>query len=277
MKNSILVLGALLLSMAASAQVKFNLRYEEATKVYTVSLTPEVTFNSPHNMVSSGQIVLRVDADAAFTPGITSMVDGLVWADNAYLDYPADAPEYMFVCISLVNGPTTKIGLTADKEMPLFSFINVAGGCPGKVELLDNNDPMVQAVRATGYNVTQYLPVLGARGNAFSGILNSAVDCSSSSGTTTELQIIDEVLISPVPADKTITVQWTQLSDQHRLQQIVICDAKGSEILREKISEGKGKHTQHINVENWKAGMYRLRFVSEKSHQTKSWNLMVIH
>lgn len=277
MKNSILILGALLLTTVVSAQVKFNLAYDGATKVYTVSLVPEVSWNAPLNMVNTAQIVLRVDAGSAFTPGITSLVDGLIWADNSYVEQPDVAPGYAFVCISLVNGPTNKIGFANDKEVPLFSFVNVGGGCVGKMALLDNNDPMVQAVRAKGYNVTQNLPVLGARGNAFSGVLNSEVDCALSTNTKEEPRFIDEVMVSPVPADKVVNVQWTQMTEQHAVRQIVVCDAKGTEVLRERIANGAGPHSMSIQVENWQAGLYRLRFVSDRGHQTKAWNLMVIH
>lgn len=277
MKNLLTVVLVSLLSNLVCAQVKFNLTYVEATKTYTVSALPEASWNAPLNMVSSAQIVLRVDADKAFIPGITSLINGLIWADNAYIESPVGAPEYTFVCISLINGPTNKIPLVADQETALFSFVNSGSDCAGKLALLSNEDPIIQTIRASGFNVTQYLPVLGARGNAFTGIVNGEVDCSAATATLEPNKIIDEVMISPVPADKEVRVQWTQLSEQEGLRQLVICDVKGAEIFREKISGGKGAHTQSINVENWQAGMYRLRFVFENSQQTKAWNLMVIH
>lgn len=278
MKNIIMAMSALLLSTIASAQVKFNLSYAEATRVYTVSVIPDVTWESPKNLVSSAQIVLRVDADKDFIPGITSLVNGLTWADNAYIERPAGATDYTFVCISLVNGPTNHINLVAGQETPLFSFVNTGNGCAGKISLVANADPMVQAVRGAGFNVTQHLAVLGARGNAVAGIENSEVDCSLSTGThESEGKMIDEVKISPVPADKSVTIQWTLLSEQLNLRQMVIYDAQSREIYRGSISAGKGTHTQTVPVEHWQAGMYRVRFVFDNGQQTQSWNLMVIH
>ena len=278
MKNILVVTSALLLSTMVSAQVKFNLSYQEATKVYTVSVVPETTWEKPKNMLSSAQVVFRVDADKEFIPGITSLVEGLTWADNAYIEQPAGAEGYTFVCISLVNGPTSKIALTTDTEIPLFSFVNSGNGCAGKVELLTNDDPMVQAVRGAGFNVTQHFAVLGARGNAFTGFVNGEVDCSPASGANEQaVKIIDEVKIAPVPSDKLVTIQWTLLSEQPGLRQMVICDAQGREVLREKISDGTGQHTLNVDVENWQAGLYRVRFVFENNQQTQSWNLMVIH
>lgn len=269
---------ALLLSLNGYGQVKLNLSYQPDTKIYTVSILPEVSWPAPKNMLASAQIVLKVPAGVNFTPGISSMVDGLVWADNAYIDNPGGAPGFSFVCIALVNGPTSKIEFTEGKEIPLFSFKNISDECVGLLELLSNQDPLVLAVRAGGLNITQHLAVLGARGNAVSGIANGSVDCSPASGVG-ELpeKLIEEVRISPVPADKMVTIQWTLLTEGNEYQQIVLCDAQGREVYRDKISNGKGLHSLQLPVANWKAGLYRMRFVSDKGHQTQAWNLMVVH
>lgn len=278
MRNICMAFSALLLSSVASAQVKFNLSYLEATKTYTVSVVPEVSWQSPKNIVASAQIVLRIDADKELIPGITSLTPGLTWADNAYVEQPNGAPGHSFVCISLVNGPTSQIALAADEEVPLFSFINTGNGCAGKVTMLANDDPMVQAVRSAGLNITQHFAALGARGNAFTGFVNNEVDCSAVSGLNDPGdKLIDEVKIAPVPADKAVSIQWTNLSEQQIQLQMIISDAGGREIFREKISGGNGQHTMQINVENWQAGLYRVRFASDKNRQSQSWNLMVIH
>lgn len=278
MKNILVLLGAMLLSTALSAQVKFNLSYEESTHVYTVSVVPEVTWEAPKNMLNSAQIVLRVDANVEFTPGITSLVSGLTWADNAYVERPAGAPDHTFVCISLVNGPTSQISLQEGETVPLFSFVNSGGGCAGLVTLLNNDDPMVQSVRSAGFNVTQHFALLGARGNAYAGAINAEVDCSSVTGTEEQSgKIVDGVKIAPVPADKTVSIQWTMQKQLQSVQEMVICDAQGREVFREKVEQGMGVHTRQISVEHWQAGLYRVRFVFANAQQTQSWNLMVVH
>lgn len=278
MKNIVMLMGALLVTSVLSAQVKFNLSYQEATQVYTLSILPEATWAYPKNMVSSAQIVLRVDAASDFVPGITSLVPGLVWADNAYIEQPAGAPDYTFVCIALINGPTAAIQLVEGQEVPLFSFVNAGQGCAGSITMLANDDPMVQAVRADHFNITQHLAVLGNRGNAFNGFEHSRVECAVLSGLDeASATIIDEVKISPTPADKTVTIQWTLRTEQPGLRQMVICDARGREVLREKISDGQGQHTLHLNVADWSAGLYRVRFMLDNERHTQSWNLMIIH
>jgi hypothetical protein len=276
MKNKLLVLLSLL-CLQGSAQVKFNLSFEPSTKVYTVSILPDVSWSAPKNMVASAQIVLKTESGSGFTPGITSLVDGLVWADNAYIEDPAGAIGNTFVCIALVNGPTTKIEMSKDKELPLFSFTNVNGDCAGLVELLPNDHPMVQTVRAAGLNVTQHMAILGAMGNGVTGIVSGSVDCSPATDVTEIPQWLEEVKISPVPADKSVTIQWTQVAESVARNQMVICDVQGREIFREKVGQGKGTHSLQLNVENWQSGMYRVRFLQENGHHSQTWNMMVIH
>ncbi len=278
MKSIVMMMGALLFSSMLSAQVKFNLSYAEATKVYTLSIIPQATWEAPKNMVGSAQIVLRVAANSDFIPGITSLIPGVTWADNAYVEQPASAPGYTFVCIALVNGPTSAIKMVTGQEVPLFSFKNVGQGCAGPVTMLANDDPMVQAVRADHFNITQHLAVLGLRGNAFVGLENATVECASLSGVDAPAsKLIDDVKVSPLPADKTVKIEWALISDQPGLRQMVICDVQGKEIMREKISDGKGTHSTIIPVANWQAGMYRVHFVLENDRHTQSWNMMVIH
>jgi hypothetical protein len=278
MKNLVIACCLLLLSEAVSAQVKYNLSYDAVTKVYSVSLTSEATWDAPKNLVASAQIVLRVASGQDFTPAITSQVDGLVWADNAYIENPAGASGYKFVCIALVNGPTSKIGFAAGETTPLFTFTNAGGGCAGEVTLLKNDDPMVLAVRAAGFNVTQHMAVLGAHGNAFLGSDNKTVDCAQASATSEASgEIIGDVKVSPVPADRFVNLQWTLASSQNTLYEIVICDVQGREVWRSRAGDEKGLHTQQITVGQWPAGLYRIRFVAGNGYQSRSWNMMVVH
>lgn len=275
------ILFLLILSVAAWsawAQAKYDLGYDPATETYTVSLIPEVTWSGAKNMVGSAQIVLRVASDKDFTPAITSQIDGLIWVDNAYVENPDGAPGHTFVCISLVNGPTAKIQMADGQKQPLFSFINAGGACAGPVTMLENTDPMVKAVRLSGYNVTQHLAMIGARGNAIEGVENHEVDCSLVSNTIDPgVRVIGNVQVMPVPADHTVTVRWSLLHEQPDNKYMVIYDSRGREVFREKISDNEGNYTQTIKVENWQSGMYQIRFLLGQNHQTQSWNMMVLH
>lgn len=268
----------ILLAEGAGAQVRLNLGYVPDTRTYTVSILPETSWSSPQNMVASGQVVLKVASGTEFIPGITTLLNGLVWSDNAYIENPQGMDGYTLVCIALVNGPTSKIKFEEGQEVPLFSFVNTGGTCPGLVELIDNSDPAVQEVRASGFNVTQNLAVLGAHGNAITGIANGSVDCSLATGVVDPSdKMLDHVKISPVPADRSVNIQWTMLTDRSFYKQMVICDAQGKEVFRQTVSGGKGPQSIELNVNNWKSGLYRVRFVFDNGQSTQSWNFMIIH
>lgn len=278
MKNSLSFILFILLSGPLFGQVKFNLTYQPTTKVYTVSMLPSVSWASPDNLVSSAQVVFRVSSDKEFTPGITSLIEGLQWADNAYIENPAGADGYTFVCVSLAGGMTNRISFVADQELPLFSFINAAGSCAGKVELLSNDDPMVLAVRTGGYNVTQHVAVLGARGNAFSGLENAAVDCAPTSLVEIpQEKIVEAVRIAPVPADEQVSIVWDLAADHSEVFELVIHDASGKQIASEKVSASKGEHVSKFEVKSWQSGTYSVRFRLGQTRQTQSWNFMVMH
>lgn len=276
MKKLWFSLVILLVSTQLFSQVKLNLTFQAETMTYTVSMVSDATYTEPKNMVGAVQIVLRSKFNVNFTPIITSRIEGVIWADNAYVDYPAATPEYTYACIALANGPTKKIQFTAGQELPLFSFKNAGGECPGLIELVANEDPQVQLVKASGYNVTQSLSVLGARGNAYAGILNGSIECLVSNTKTIQEKVIEELQIAPVPADRLVTISWENLNEIHKRVELVIMDNKGREVYREKVSGVKGKNVLEIDVSNWFSGVYTMRFQFENAGQTRGWHFMVI-
>ena len=277
MKNLFFLLGALLVSSPLFSQVKFNLGYQPETGVYTVSILPEISWAAPKNTVGSAQIVLRASADLAFTPNIISLIPGTTWIDNAYVEKPAAAPAFTFVCIALASGPTDKITLAEGHEIPLFSFTNAGGGCAGLVELVENDDPVVQAVKTGGFNVTQNFSVLGARGNAFTGIANGSVECAVSGSKDLPDKFIESVQISPVPSSEDVMIRWHLLADYNEHLDLVITNSIGQEVFREKVTGSKGEGALKVIVKDWKSGIYRVNFQFSRGRRTQAWNLMVMH
>lgn len=272
------MLVVLLTSGFLFGQVKFNLGYQPETGQYTVSMLPELSWPAPKNQVGSAQIVLRVASDAEFTPGITSLIPDAVWADNAYVEQTAAAPGYTFVCIALVSGRTDKIAFVEGEEVPLFSFVNAGGGCAGVVELLPNDDPMVAAVVAEGFNITQHIGVLGARGNACTGVINGTTDCGATSGSQeAKAVLIETVQVSPVPASEQVLIRWYMPVEDDERVEMVMVDQLGREVFREKVASVRGEHALLIPVKNWQSGIYRLSFQFSGGRRTKSWNVVVLH
>lgn len=278
MKNIVILIISFYWPIAAHGQVKFNLSYQPDTKVYTVSVISQATWNAPMNKTGSAQIVLRVPADAAFVPAITSRVDGIVWADNAYIENLQQAPGYTFVAIAMINGPTDKINFSEDKETPLFDFINAAGECPGLIELTANDDPIVRSVIKEGFNVTQHLAVLGARGNAYAGIASGTVDCGLVSKVTEKTDSgIENIRVAPLPADEQLTVTWNRVSDEAGDVEMLIYNNSGQQIWQKSLPAGKGEFKQNITVKNWKAGLYHLVFQSATGRRSAPHNLLIVH
>ncbi len=259
-------------------QVKFNLAYQPETGQYTVSMLPEISWTAPKNQVGSAQIVLRVASDVDFIPGITSLIPEAVWADNAYVEETVAAPGYTFVCIALVSGRTDQILFTEGVEVPLFSFVNAGGACAGKVELLPNDDPMVTAVVAEGFNITQHIGVLGARGNACIGVINGIADCGVVSGNQeASAALIEAVHVSPVPASEQVLIRWYMPQEGDERVEMVIVDQLGREVYRERVASIKGEHALLIPVKNWQSGIYRLSFQFSGGRRTQPWNVVVLH
>lgn len=266
------------LTIPVSGQVRFNLSYQPDTKKYTVSIAPQKTWSAPMNKTGSGQIILRVASDVAFVPAITSHVEGIIWADNAYIENPKQAPGSTFVAIAMVNGPTDKINFTEGVEFPLFSFVNAAGGCPGLIELTANDDPVIQSVITAGFNVTQHLAVLGARGNAYAGIGQGKVDCGLVSGIDeTGENGFENIRVMPLPADEQVTVYWNRVNDNQGAVQLVVFNMAGQEIYRNEAPASKGESFQTIIVKNWKSGLYQLAFQNKEGRLSMPRNLIVAH
>lgn len=278
MKNIIIILSSFYWAAAVHGQVKFNLTYATDSKVYTVSVIPQKSWVTPMNKTGSAQVILRVPAGGAFVPAITSRVEGLVWADNVYIENLQQAPGYTFVAIAMVNGPTDKINFSEGEETPLFDFVNAAGGCPGLVELPANDDPLVRAVVAEGFNVTQHIAVLGARGNAYAGIATGTVDCGLVSGAPDNTgSDIENIKVAPQPADEQVTVSWNRISDAKRDVEIAIHNISGQLIWLQSIPAGQGEFTQNIMVKDWKPGLYHLVFQSADGRRSVPHNLLIVH
>lgn len=278
MKNIIITLSFFCWAVTAHGQVKFNISYKYDTKVYTVSVISEKSWTAPMNKTGSAQIILRVPAGVAFVPAITSRIEGLVWADNAYIENLQQAPGYTFVAIAMVNGPTDKINFSEGEVTPLFDFVNVAGECPGLVELTSNDDPLIRSVVAEGFNVTQHIAVLGARGNAYAGIATGAVDCGLVSGAPDNTgSDIENIKVAPLPADEQVTVTWNRVLDATRDVEMAIHNISGQLIWLQSIPAGKGEFTQNIMVKDWKPGLYHLVFQSADGRHSVPHNLLIVH
>ncbi len=244
------------LAHTLKAQVRLNLSLLPDQQTYLVSMLPDQSWSAPMNAVGSAQIVLQMDAGKPFLAGqIKSMISGISWSDNAYIESPASAPEYNFVCFALNEAGTKSISFQAGVETPLFSFVNLDPGCVGIVTLVENTNPLVQKVVNTDrYNITQNMTVLGAQGNAVSGNVNTSVDCSVLH-TKTENSIVSNLRIFPVPATDALLIFW-ELEPGQNLNKLLVTDMIGRQMVSESMKPSVGEQKYSLDVSAFPTGLY---------------------
>lgn len=254
-----LLFGQFLLLGFVQAQVKFGLSLLPDQETYLLSLKSEKSWSAPLNITGAVQIVVKVPATTTFTVGkIQSLIPGLSWSDNALVIQPSAAPEYNFICFVLNEKGAKNIPYQEDVEVPLFTFKNLEPGRAAKLELTLNDDPLVQrVVRLDHINITQNITVLGANGNAFTGIFGEQ------SNTTTALpqvDILEKLRVFPVPARDFVQLNWESSAikaDQPKLLQVF--STTGSLIATYTLQQQLGQQQLRIDVSDWPAGLYAFK------------------
>ena len=261
LKCLVLLLFVAGLSNHTFAQVKFNLSLLGDQKTYLVSMISESNWNTPANTVASIQVVLKYSSERSFLAGnIVSLVNGVSWNDNAYVESPGSAQDYNFVCFTLNEKGTKQIPFPRGQEVPLFTFVNLSQECVGKIELIDNNTDFVKrVVNRDRLNITQNITVLGARGNAYTGILNGTVDCAEAVITSTDQvqPLVNHLRVYPVPAHAMLNVAWEN-AVQRGPDKLLISNPLGEnvEMHRELLPNASGEQSLQVNVASYPSGLY---------------------
>lgn len=261
---------------ALYAQVKLNLTLLPDQQTYLVSMLPEVSWTEPMNMTGSAQIVIRLPAGKPFMAGnIKSLIPGITWADNAFIEKPASAPNDNFVCFVLNELGTKGIHYQAGVETPLFTFKNLEPDCVGKLELLNNDDPLIEKVVHNDHiNVTQNLTVLGAFGNAFSGVGNNNADCTATS-TTTTVNLVGDLRVFPIPVADFLNVRWINGPEVNDMPaHLHVFNSLGSLITLHALTKLSGEQSVRLDVSSWPTGLYTARFIAN-SGKVQSFKFVV--
>ncbi len=240
------------------AQVRFNLSLMPDQRTYLVSMVPETTWPSPQNTVGSVQVVVQTQADKAFLAGeIKSMIPGLSWSDNAYVEKPPAADQYNFVCFVLNERGTNKIPFEAGLETPLFTFVNLEPGCIGPLHLVENSNVTVRnVVQNDRLNITQNLMVLGARGNAYTGIVNKTADCTVLNTSSNAGSPVENLRVFPVPASNLLNISWVNKSSKSA-NSLFVSNMLGKTVALENLSEMRGEQHIQLDVSNYPTGLYQ--------------------
>lgn len=240
------------------AQVKFNLSILPDNRTYLVSVLPETTWPVPLNMVGSMQIVIKKETGSPFMVGeLTSLVPNVSWWANAYLESPNAAPEHDFVCIVMRERAVKDIVFNAGVETPLFTFVNQFPNCAGPLELVENDDPDVQAVvNFDRINITQNMSVLGAQGNAFSGVLQSTADCTVVATNVDDTESpVRNLRVFPVPANRRLQIFWENTPGKE-VDRLIVSNAAGRVVAVHKVAPMSGAQNIELDIKDLSAGIY---------------------
>lgn len=273
-----MLLGLLfVMSQGLNAQAKLKLSLMPDQETYLVSMIPEVTWQMPLNIVGSAQVVLQVEADRPFSAGeITSMIPGISWIDNAYVESPASAPAYNFVCFVLNEQGTREIPFEDGVETPLFTFKNIEPGCVGMIELVDNTDLRTKKIAYKDQlNITQNLAVVGARGNAVTGIEGEGANCEVLQSVYESIPIVSNLLVYPVPTANLLQISWENVTGKE-VSQLQITDPLGRELELEKNIPGFDQQKIDLDVSDFPNGLYNASLVAN-SGERQFFQFIVAH
>lgn len=272
------IIASVLLTSAATAQVKYKLTRMPDNATYMVSLVSEATWLFPQNVTTTAQVSLRLPNNTHFIAGrITSLVPDTRWIDNSYLEKPTGDANSNYILISQQNVGTKALTFEAGKELPLFTFQNIGTTCFGSVELADNNSEAVKSVVANGLNVGQHISTLGAGGEAYTGNIDGGkVLCQ---GTTSTLDADAPLSITrgfPIPASTDLTIEWQLATDKLDNLQLIVTNALGETLLSQNLTPSKGLQTTKVDVKSWAEGVCFFRLTS-KQGVSKVKSFVVVH
>lgn len=258
----VLLLGVTFYAVEAQAQVKYQISLLEDNQTYQVSLVSDVDWTFPQNVTSSAQITVKVPSEASFNvTNLMSLQEGINWTSNARINAPSESPEFDYISFALSSMGTQGINYVAGESVPLFSFTNL-GACPGAVQLIDNElDPFAYP-NSLSANVSNYISVAGAGGNAYSGNhINNTADCNATitgvnDNTPSNAVTYGVTGVSPNPATTFVNIGYQVAENAQKSANLLVVDVNGKIIVNKALNDATGVNTLNIDVENLASGIY---------------------
>ncbi|MAT55810.1 MAG: hypothetical protein CMN32_15135 [Saprospirales bacterium] len=265
MKRFSILLAAVMLTLSATAQVKFKLSYDQSYDRYTVSVVPMDNYSHPQNITGTGQVTIKVPTNKFDPVDIVSHLVGMEWEANARNNTPDEAPDFDYISFGLIIQGVAYPEYEKDKELPLFSFRN-AYGCTGKIYLVDNNADPFMPPNSENANIGNTLTILGAGGDAYAGNANGGIcDCAEdpNNPTATEEELSFRgfrVYPNPVSDFANLEINWDGKTTDAMLN---ILDAQGRVVQSTPISIVDGENRQRIDASQLVPGNYWIRIAGE--------------
>lgn len=258
LKNTLLICTILFATNWVNAQVKFKLSLLEDGKTYQVSLIPEVTFQNPLNLTSTGQVTLKAPTRGLAIDQIFNSQEEVVWEQNSLTESPLEAPDFDYISFGLMTQGTKDIKYEAGVEVPLFAFTNFST-CRGEISLIDNLTDAFAPPNSKNVNVGNQLTVLGAQGDAYIGnTIEYKAPCGESLTAleNIELNKINLALFPNPSIDYLIAnFDWDRKEEGAKL---TILGMNGKMVMEQELVIQKGNNRTKIDVQKLVRGNYFL-------------------
>lgn len=263
-RKILIIIGLLVGSYSIGfSQIQYKIELLNGQDLYQVSLVSHLDFEYPNNIIGSAQITIKAPAKGFQLGKIQSLLQEVEWENNAIVTAPAEAPDFQYLSFALKTLGST-LPLKKDLEVPLFTFVNELGSCPGKVYLIDNQSdsflPPNSSNANIGNQITPFACAILRNKNAYLGnIAGGFADCSLS----TSLETVDKLLtlelaLNPNPAQNWINaiIGTSNLKEEMFVQ---IWQAGGKLLHEEKIEKILSQETQiKMDIKFLAAGYYSL-------------------
>lgn len=254
-----LILFTFLSASAAFGQVQYQLDWLPDAETYRVSMVVGETWTAPMNMVSTAQVTLKVPSGGFEISNTVNLIDGVNFVPNSRHDSPDEASSFDYISFGLETIGNDKLPFVAGTITPLFTFQN-SGDCTGTVQIIDNDDEFMPPNNAKA-NVGNNITVLGAKGNAFTGVHGEGVDCNVV-GTVNIDKVPMTFNVFPNPAKDVVNVHFNWERDNAKMTMNVYNNT-GKLILESNQQFFHGENKVNLEIDELPAGLYSIEIEGE--------------
>lgn len=253
--------------MPLNAQVQFILDLDPDTKIYTVSMLPEVTWTHPYNKTATAQITMKAPTDLFELADFMSLTPDVEWSMNARVNGPQEAPNTDYLSFTLLTGGLEPLAYEEGVPTKLFCFKN-ATDCTGEVSLINNDTDPFLPPNSRSINVGNSIAVHGARGEAYTGnVSDKSFECdygleSINATPAVPASIEDFVNIYPNPTTSMINIDFSWDKSIGK-KQVLIYNSIGSlvQFTNEEITLGENNIS--MDVSKLTNGIYNILIVEK--------------
>ena len=252
----------------ANAQVQYHIQWLEGEQAYQVSLISEATWLNPSNITGSGQVSLKAPAGMLDVYNLKNLQNEVSWELSSQYDAPEESPDFDYISFGLASMGTAGIEYKTGVEVPLFTFQN-AGDCAGEVELVKNETELFMPPNKSKANIGNQLTVLGAGGNALTGIFGTgkAVCKSQTYSITSGLapQTSFEIFPTNVQSKVNIRFDWTEVAQEVDIR---LYEANGKLVKTQSEALLNGLNQISLSAEKLRSGLYFIEMEADGKLRT---------